>query len=54
MCSFSPVLGYPLCMSFVRADEIESSLCAVEEHRVARVSSLVTMAFFTEHGWCDR
>ena len=54
MCSFSQVLGYPLRISFVRADEIESCLCAVEEHRVARVSSLVTMAFFTERGWCDR
>ena len=48
------MLGYPLRMSFVRADEMESSLCAVEEHRVARVSLLVAMAFFTERGWCDR
>ena len=51
VCSFSQVLGYPLRMSFVRADEMESCLCVVEEHRVACVSSLVTMAFFTERGW---
>ena len=54
MCSFSQVLGYPLRMSFVRADEIESCLCAVEENRVARVSSLDTTACFKERGWCDR
>ena len=31
-CSFSQVFGYLLRMSFVRADELESCLCTVEEH----------------------
>ena len=52
-CSVSQLFGYPLRMSFLRADEMVSCLCAVEEHRVALVNWLVTMAFFTKRGWSD-
>ena len=45
--------GYPLRLSFVHVIEIASGLCARAEHSVARLCSLVMIAFLTVRGWCE-